>query len=113
VALPTTLLDAPTGMLSLLCAGLDEVPDCLRAPPQDLKTLVSWLYYAAGETKRTVGRAVTWSRSFAEADASLPTEIYVAAFGIKDLEPGLYHFCPREFALRRLRDVSKQRPMAA
>lgn len=104
VALPTTLLDAPTGMISLLCAGQDAVPDSLRAPPQDLKTLASWLYYAAGETKRTVGRAVTWSRSFPEADAALPTEIYVAVFGLKDVEPGLYHFCPREFALRRLRD---------
>ena len=27
VALPTTLLDAPTAMLSLLCAGQDAVPD--------------------------------------------------------------------------------------
>src|SRR6266568_2550625 len=34
----------------------------------------------------------------------VPTEIYVAIFGLKDVDPGLYHFCPREFALRRLRD---------
>jgi SagB-type dehydrogenase family enzyme len=104
VPLPTTLLDAPTAMLSLLSAGQDAVPDSLRAPPQDLKTLASWLYYAAGETKRTIGRAVSWSRSFPEADALLPTEIYVAVFGLKEIEAGLYHFCPREFALRRLRE---------
>src|SRR5260221_10969700 len=78
VVLPTTLLDAPTAMLTLLSAGQDAVPDSLRAPPQDLKTLASWLYYAAGETKRTLGRATSWSRSFPEADALLPTEIYVA-----------------------------------
>ena len=38
VALPTTLLDAPGGMLSLLSTGQDALPDSLRAPPQDLKT---------------------------------------------------------------------------
>src|SRR3954452_4573146 len=57
VALPTTLLGAPTGTITLLNAGQAAVPDSLRAPPQDLKTLASWLYYAAGETKRTTGNA--------------------------------------------------------
>ena len=104
VVLPTTLLDAPTAMLTLLSAGQDAVPDSLRAPPQDPKTLASWLYYAAGETKRTLGRATTWSRSFPDADAILPLEIYVAVFAIKGIPPGLYHFCPREFALRQLRE---------
>jgi SagB-type dehydrogenase family enzyme len=104
IALPTTLLDAPTPMLTLLTAGQDALPDSLRAPPQDLKTLATWLYYAAGETRRTTGRTTVWSRPFADANAMVPLELYVAAFAIKDLEPGLYHFCPREFALRRLRE---------
>ena len=104
VALPTTLLDAPGGMLSLLSTGQDALPDSLRAPPQELKTLASWLYYAAGETKRVVGKSVTYARSFPEADANLPVEIYVAIFALDGIEPGLYHFCPREFALRRLRE---------
>lgn len=104
VALPTTLLDAPIGMLTLLCAGQDALPDSLRAPPQDLKTLASWLYYAAGETKRAAGRGLSWTRPFADADATLPVEIYVAVFGIEGIEPGLYHFSPREFSLRRLRE---------
>jgi SagB-type dehydrogenase family enzyme len=104
VLLPTTLLDAPIPMLNLLSAGQEAVPDSLRAPPQDLKTLASWLFYAAGETKRTVGRTVMWNRTFPEADALSPTEIYVAAFGIEGIEPGLHHFCPREFSLRKLRD---------
>src|SRR5438477_6922479 len=47
--LPTTLLDAPVGMLTILGAGQDALPESLRAPPQDLKTLTSWLYYAVGE----------------------------------------------------------------
>ena len=104
VTLPTTLLDAPIPMLNLLSAGQEAVPDSLRAPPQDLKTLASWLYYAAGETKRSVGRSVTWNRTFPEADALSPTEIYVAIFALDGIEPGLYHFCPREFSLRKLRE---------
>jgi SagB-type dehydrogenase family enzyme len=104
VSLPTTLLDAPVGMLSLLSTGQDALPESLRAPPQDAKTLASWLYYAAGETKRVVGKSVTYARSFPDADANLPVEIYVAVFGVEGVEAGLYHFCPREFALRRLRE---------
>src|SRR5438445_3597149 len=104
VQLPTTLLDAPVGMLTLLSAGQDALPDSLRAPPQDLKTLASWLYYAAGETKRTIGRATTWTRAFPEADANLPVDIYVAAFAVHGLDAGLYHFSQREFALRKLRE---------
>lgn len=102
--LPTTLLDAPVGMLTILGAGQDALPDSLRAPPQDLKTLASWLYYAVGETRRGATRHTTWARPFPDAEADLPIEVYVAVFGVKGLEPGLYHFSPREFSLRQLRD---------
>src|SRR4051812_15841147 len=102
--LPTTLLDAPVGMLTILAAGQDALPDSLRAPPQDLKTLASWLYYAAGETRHGAARHTTWTKPFPDAEGDLPIEIYVAVFGVKGIEPGLYHFCPREFSLRRLRD---------
>jgi SagB-type dehydrogenase family enzyme len=110
VALPTTLLDAPVATLTLLAAGQDAVPDSLRAPPQDLKTLASWLYYAAGESRKQQGvaggrsTAAVFTRSFADAAECPAIELYVAAFAVKGLEPGLYHFGPREFALRRLRD---------
>lgn len=102
--LPATLLDAPVGMLTLLCAGQDALPESLRAPPQDLKTLASWLYYAAGESKRVSGRGTAYARAFPDPEEAGACEVYVAAFAVKGLEPGLYHFCPREFALRRLRD---------
>lgn len=104
VPLPTTLLDAPIGMLTLLSAGQDALPESLRTPPQDLKTLASWLYYAAGETRRTAGRAVSWVRPFPDAEAGSSVEVYVAIFGIQGIEPGLYHFSPREFSLRQLRE---------
>lgn len=104
IPLPTTLLDASIGMLTLLNVGQDALPESLRAPPQDLKTLASWLYYGAGETKRVAGGATTWTRAFCEADAAFGFEVYVAVFSIDGLEPGLYHFSAREFALRKLRD---------
>src|SRR5262249_21332651 len=31
------------------------------------------------------------------------TEVYVVAADVEGLEPGLYHFCPGDFTLRRLR----------
>ena len=43
--------------------------------------------------------------AFPDAESDLPVETYVAVFGVQGIEPGLYHFCPREFSLRRLRDV--------
>ena len=104
LALPTSLLDAPIGLLTLLNAGQDALPDSLRAPPQDLRTLASWLYYAAGETKRVVDKTTVYTRAFAEGDALFPFEVYVAVFAVKGIDPGLYHFSSREFALRKLRE---------
>jgi SagB-type dehydrogenase family enzyme len=104
VPLPTTLLDAPVGMLTILGAGQDAIPESMRTPPQDLKTLASWLYYAVGETRQGAGRQMTYARAFPDAESDLPIETYVAVFAVEGLEPGLYHFCPREFSLRRLRD---------
>jgi SagB-type dehydrogenase family enzyme len=42
-------------------------------------------------------------RTYACAGALYPIELYVACAGIDRLGPGLYHFHPRERALRRLR----------
>src|SRR5205814_886465 len=50
VALPTSLLDASSGTLEVLRSGLEAVPDSVTLPPQDLKTLASWLYFAYGLT---------------------------------------------------------------
>jgi SagB-type dehydrogenase family enzyme len=103
-ALPTSLLDAPIGLLTLLNAGQDALPESLRSAPQDLRTLASWLYFAAGESKRIAGKTPIYARAFAEGDAIFPFEIYVGVFAVKGIDPGLYHFSPREFALRKLRE---------
>lgn len=104
-ALPTTLMDAPADTLAVMEASLEALPDSWVAPPQDLKTLASWLYMAAGQTRQwRDGPTVRWLRTSPSSGGLYPYEIYVAAFGIGGLEPGFYHFNVREFSLRKLRD---------
>jgi SagB-type dehydrogenase family enzyme len=42
-------------------------------------------------------------RAAASTGALYQTEVYVVAGAVAGLEPGVYHFCPGDFALRRLR----------
>jgi len=104
-ALPTALLDAPSPTLSLLRDGLQALPPTQAHAPQDLKTLASWLYMADGFTERSggAGAAARWLRSVVSCGETYPCEIYVAAFAINQLDPGLYYFDPKDFSLARLR----------
>ena len=105
--LPTRLLDASAGTLAVMEASLEALPDSWVAPPQDLKTLASWLHMAAGRILVQEGGQISWRRACPSSGAAYPCEIYVAAFGVRDLEPGLYHFSSREFSLRKLREGSE------
>jgi SagB-type dehydrogenase family enzyme len=76
-----------------------------RASWLDLGALAAVLYYSAGVTKQKTypGGAEVLFRAAASTGALYQTEVYVAAGAVDGLEPGLYHFCPGDFALRRLR----------
>jgi len=82
-----------------------------RVTLDDLATL---LYYAAGVTKKQTypGGGEVLFRAAPSTGALYQTEVYVAAGRIEGLEPGLYHFSPGDFALRRLRagDVRARHP---
>ena len=105
VALPTSILDAPVATLQLLADGLGAVPASQLQPPQNLKTLGTWLYLADGVTiEKRIGSRRVSLRSCPSSGALYPFEVYVAAFAVDGLAPGLYHYSPREFSLRRLRD---------
>ena len=105
VALPSSILDAPVPTLQLLADGLGALPNSQLTPPQTLKTLGTWLYLANGITvEKRAGSRKFSLRSCPSAGALFPFEIYVAAFAVDGLSPGLYHYSPREFSLRRLRD---------
>jgi SagB-type dehydrogenase family enzyme len=73
--------------------------------PVDLSRLAQLLFFSAGLTKRKVypGGEVHHFRASASTGALYQTEVYVVAGQVAGLEPGVYHFCPGDFMLRRLR----------
>src|SRR5688572_13321096 len=103
--LPSGLLDLPVRTLSLMEHGFAALPGNAPEPPaQDLKTLGTWLHFADGiaSRKRLITQTVFTRTCFSDGH-TFPCEIYIAAFAVDRLEPGLYHYSPREFALRKLR----------
>jgi SagB-type dehydrogenase family enzyme len=64
------------------------------------------LYFSAGVTKKKTypGGGEVLFRAAASTGALFQTEVYLAAGEVDGLAPGLYHFCPGDFALRRLRE---------
>jgi SagB-type dehydrogenase family enzyme len=75
------------------------------AAPLTLGAVAALLYFSAGVTKRKMypGGAEVLFRAAASTGALFQTEVYLVAGEVDGLEPGLYHFCPGDFALRRLR----------
>jgi SagB-type dehydrogenase family enzyme len=80
-----------------------------------LSQLAAVLYYAAGVTKKKTypGGGEVLFRAAASTGALYQTEVYVAVGELAGLEPGLYHFCPGDFALRRLRGGDVRAALAA
>lgn len=103
--LPNKLLDVNASVLAVLERGLEAIPESQHSPPQNLRTLATWLHLSAGQRQRV---QMPWGpamlRATPSADMAYPCEIYVAALAIEGLAPGLYHYSLREHALRQLRD---------
>jgi len=79
------------------------------APPAGrltLAALTALLYYSAGVTRKKTypGGGEVLFRAAASTGALYQTEVYVVAGDVDGLEAGLYHFCPGDFTLRRLRE---------
>jgi SagB-type dehydrogenase family enzyme len=79
-----------------------------------LEGLAAVLYYAAGVTRKKTypGGGEILFRAAASTGALYQTEVYVAVGEMVGLEPGLYHFGPGDFALRRLRSGDVRRAIA-
>jgi SagB-type dehydrogenase family enzyme len=105
VSLPTGLLDLSVTARAVMRVGLAALPDSHVHPPQDLKTLATWLYMAYGVTaERSFEGHKYRLRTCPSGSALFPGEIYVAAFAVHGLDPGLYSFNPHEFSLTKLRE---------
>lgn len=105
ITLPTAILDLPVPALALMREGLTALPESHVRPPQDLKSIATWLYLAYGITadRRFQNHKYTL-RTCPSAGALYPCEIYLAAFAIDGLEPGLYSYNPADFSLTKLRN---------
>ncbi|MEX2147710.1 MAG: SagB family peptide dehydrogenase [Candidatus Rokuibacteriota bacterium] len=108
VPLPRDLEPLDVPVISAPAAGGE-------AGPMSLGTLTSLLYYSAGVTKKKAypGGGEMLFRAAASTGALYQTEVYVAAGEVAGLAPGLYHFCPGDFTLRRLRDGDVRGALAA
>jgi SagB-type dehydrogenase family enzyme len=81
----------------------------------DVAALAAVLFYSAGLTRKKVypgGEAIHF-RAAASTGALYQTEVYVVAGAVAGLAPGVYHFGPGDFALRRLRAVDARAALAA
>jgi SagB-type dehydrogenase family enzyme len=74
--------------------------------PPTLEILTALLFHSAGVTKKKTypGGGEVLFRAAASTGALYQTELYVAAGVVTGLSAGLYHFCPGDFTLRRLRE---------
>jgi SagB-type dehydrogenase family enzyme len=72
----------------------------------DLERLAALLFFSAGVTRTRAypGGAEVHFRAAPSTGALYQTEVYVVAGDVAGLPPGVYHFCPGDFALRRLRE---------
>ena len=100
VALPRDL-DALT--VPALAAIADAAGPAARLT---LTALAGLLYHAAGVTKKKTypGGGEVLFRAAPSTGALYQTEVYVIAGEVDGLPPGVYHFCPGDFVLRRLRE---------
>jgi SagB-type dehydrogenase family enzyme len=101
IRLPTDLPALTADTFAALASG--DPP--ARPVPLDLERLAALLFFSAGVTrvKTYPGGAQIHFRAAASTGALYQTEAYVVAGAVEGLEPGVYHFSPGDFSLRRLR----------
>ena len=98
--LPTNFSESKTSTLDAV-AGVYEGDG---ASP-DLGALARWLFFSAGLVRKGVfpKAGEVRFRAAASAGGLYPIETYLVCKDIPGLEAGVYHFSPRDFALRQLR----------
>src|SRR5216110_3870707 len=92
----------PSGIAALSAIAKSIPADTVAVP--DLGAVAQLLYLSAGITRqRKRPGGDIYFRAAACTGALYEVELYVVCENLVDLEAGVYHFSPAEFALRRLR----------
>jgi SagB-type dehydrogenase family enzyme len=100
-------LSLPREVCQTGVAALSAIAESIPAgttPLPDLRAVAELLYFAAGVTRQREypGREL-YFRAAACTGALYEVELYLVCGDLAELEAGIYHFAPAEFALRRLR----------
>ena len=89
--------------IAALSAIAEIVPAQTEAIP-DLRTVAQLLYLSAGITRsRQYPGGEIYFRAAACTGALYEVELYVVCGDLNGLDPGVYHFSPGDFSLRKLR----------
>ncbi len=79
----------------------------------DIGTLSELLYFSASITRiLRVGGEVYYMRAASATGALYPIEIYVVSQDMPGLKAGVYHFCPGDFSLTKLRSGDHRSSLA-
>lgn len=108
--IPLPLDKSPLGLPALSAISADATPAGEERIP-DLETLTRILYFSAGITKKIKypGWGEMLFRAAACTGALYHIELYLVCGDLPGLEAGVYHFDPKEVALRRLRQGDYRR----
>jgi SagB-type dehydrogenase family enzyme len=114
VQLPREFAPVTADVFEVAGSRAHATPAPANGPGLALQELAALLYYTAGVTKKKVypGGGEVLFRAAASTGALYQTEVYVAIGALEGLAPGLYHFCPGDFTLRRLRDTDVRGALA-
>ena len=102
VPLPNTLPVSHVSTLQALAPPAPHRPVTALPTPDDLAYM---LFYAAGVTRRRLfpGHGEMLFRAAACTGALYHIELYAVVADLPGLSAGVYHFAPKDFALRQLR----------
>src|SRR3974377_1827240 len=100
LSLPREIRQSGVAALSAVAGGIPAATNAVL----DLQTIAQLLYLSAGITRqRKYPGGELYFRAAACTGALYEVELYLVCGDLVDLEAGVYHFAPAEFALRRLR----------
>ena len=104
--IPSILLPSEFPLPNLNVITLKKINQitALEKPKIDMALLSSLLFFSSGITRQiNFPHGKYYMRAAPATGALYPIEVYLVSENISGLQAGIYHFCPGEFSLTRLR----------